>query len=180
LALLFVLLSSGCGSGDGDERTPPQTARPVEAVTPPSPPQREPIPTPPPLDSAEQGREAAEVAKGVSETGNEDWQLWVDEADEVDIENEGEREQLVDLMKHGPSPEVRIAAMNRLTDWDSPQVLDHLLTALDDSDTEVVFEALDEIEFVGDESTVPKLSGCLSHPEPDIVERCQEAIEFLE
>lgn len=44
----------------------------------------------------------------------------------------------------------------------------------------VVIAALDAIEFIGDETTIPKIVFLLDHEDPEVRERTVEAIEFLE
>jgi hypothetical protein len=77
------------------------------------------------------------------------------------------------------SPEVRVAAAEALIEGDVGAV-QPLLQALEDPDQRVVLAALDALEFVGDETTVPHLEPLLKHRDVEIRERTVEAIEFLE
>ena len=51
---------------------------------------------------------------------------------------------------------------------------------LDDPDPRVVMAALETLEFVGDESTVPSLAPFLKHKDVAVRERTAEAIGFLQ
>ena len=44
----------------------------------------------------------------------------------------------------------------------------------------MVLEAIDALEFAGDESIIPNLEPFLDHPDPEVREAAEEAIEFLE
>ena len=51
---------------------------------------------------------------------------------------------------------------------------------LKDSDAEVVLEAIDALEFVGDENVLADLRRLLDHPNPEVREAAQDAIEYLQ
>ena len=76
-------------------------------------------------------------------------------------------------------PEVRAAAAESLGDADVGAV-GPLLQALEDRESEVVLEALDSLEMLGDDSTVARLEPALDHPDPEVRERALEVREFLE
>jgi hypothetical protein len=121
------------------------------------------------------------AAWATTQLDNEDWEIRAEAASKVDVEDPNELERLAYLMKNDSSANVRKSALERLSDSDSPEVIDHLLEALNDPNPEVVIEAIDEIEFEGDQTAVPKLAaGCLGHPDPTVASLCAEAIEWLE
>jgi HEAT repeat protein len=55
-----------------------------------------------------------------------------------------------------------------------------LLIALDDSSSEVVIEALDALEDVGDASNIADIQPLLLHRDSEVREAAIEAIEWLE
>ncbi len=67
-----------------------------------------------------------------------------------------------------------------LGDEDSIVSVNPLLDALRDPEPEVVIEALDALEYVGDETLIPELAFLLEHPSPEVRERALEAIDWLE
>ena len=54
-----------------------------------------------------------------------------------------------------------------------------LIMALDDPDRGVVLQAIESLEFAGDESVIPALSPLLDDSDRAIREAAAEAIEFL-
>ena len=77
------------------------------------------------------------------------------------------------------SPLVRAAAADALLNADMAAV-QPLLQALGDPDSRVVLAALDALEFVGDESTIPFLTPLLKHKDVEVRERVVETVEFLQ
>jgi len=84
-----------------------------------------------------------------------------------------------DRLANDESPLVRAAAAEALLDSDVGAV-QPLLQALEDPDPRVVMAALEALEFVGDETTVPHLAPLLKHRDVAVRERTVEAIEFLQ
>jgi HEAT repeat protein len=75
---------------------------------------------------------------------------------------------------------VRAAAVSRLGEGESYGAQEGLVEALEDPDTEVVLEAIDEIAFQGDASLVASLEPLVDHADPRIAEAAGEAIAFIE
>ncbi|MEE8474864.1 MAG: HEAT repeat domain-containing protein [Myxococcota bacterium] len=97
------------------------------------------------------------------------------------IEPEGDGVlQLADLIASDPSPEVRRAAAGELAGTESAAAVNALVGTLDDSDPEVVIEALDSLVFAGDETVIPQIRPYTQHSNRDIAEAALEAVEFLE
>jgi hypothetical protein len=84
-----------------------------------------------------------------------------------------------DRLQHDEAPLVRAAAAENLGGADAGAV-QPLVQALADPDSRVVMAALDALEFVGDESTIPHLQPLLKHKDVAVRERTVEAIEFLQ
>ncbi len=97
----------------------------------------------------------------------------------IDTDAEG-LARLGEILANDPSPAVRAAAAETLGDEDSVISVNLLLHALRDPEPEVVIEALDALEYVGDETLIPELAFLLEHPSPEVRERALEAIDWLE
>ena len=97
----------------------------------------------------------------------------------IDTDDEG-LARLGEILANDPSPAVRAAAAETLGDEDSVVSVNLLLHAIRDPEPEVVIEALDALEYVGDEALVPELAFLLQHPSPEVRERAREAIDWLE
>jgi HEAT repeat protein len=52
--------------------------------------------------------------------------------------------------------------------------------ALSDSDPEVVLEAIDALEFVGDENVAGDLRRLSDHPNQEVREAAEDALEYLQ
>jgi hypothetical protein len=88
---------------------------------------------------------------------------------------------LTDLLSNDPDPRVRAAAAGTLADdLDNPSAADALLVALNDSNSEVVIEALDALEDVGDASNIADIQPLLLHRDSEVREAAIDAIEWLE
>jgi hypothetical protein len=87
---------------------------------------------------------------------------------------------LTDLLSNDPDPRVRAAAAGTLADdLDNPSAADALIPALNDQNSEVVIEALDALEDVGDASNIADVQPLLFHPDSDVREEAINAIEWL-
>ena len=92
----------------------------------------------------------------------------------LDIEPEGVGlRTLVDTLSD-PDKDVRLAVVSQLEDAESPDAVAGLVRALQDGDSDVVLEAIDALEFVGD------LRRLLDSKNPEIKEAAQDAIDYLE
>ena len=79
-----------------------------------------------------------------------------------------------------PSPEVRIAATYSLEDSEDPRAVDTLIMGLDDADPEVLVEVIDSLDFLDDRSAIPYLQPLLDHPNEDVRDAAESAIESLQ
>jgi HEAT repeat protein len=97
-------------------------------------------------------------------------------ADAVDeIEASGAAlEPLARLAISDPAPEVREAALSALKESDDPGAVDVLIPGLDVEDPEVLMEVIEALWFIEDRRAVPHLQGLLDHPN----EQVREAAEF--
>ena len=76
---------------------------------------------------------------------------------------------------------MRISVISQLEDADEePEAIAGLVTALGDDNPEVVIEAIDAIEFVGDSSQIRDLQRYSDHPNEEVREAIADAIEYLE
>jgi hypothetical protein len=98
-----------------------------------------------------------------------------------DQEQEAERlRRLARLAVDDPDPQVRIAAVGRLGESDSPGALDPLVGALDDPDREVVLEVLDAVQERDDAALIPYLEPLLRDPDSEIREKAEFTVEWLQ
>ena len=88
--------------------------------------------------------------------------------------------RLGEILASDPDVQVRVAAANQLSDSDSAGSTNSLLAALDDPSSEVVIEALESLQFVGDESLIPAIQPMLTHPDAQVREIAADTIDFLE
>ncbi len=132
-------------------------------------------------EMAEKNRQRQErEAWASTQLDNSDPQVRAEAASNVDVEDADEFARLANLLKNDSSPEVRAAAVERLGDSDSAAARGYQLQALQDPSSPVVLNAIEALEFGGDESLIPQLQPLLQHPDPEVRERTQEAIDFLE
>jgi HEAT repeat protein len=79
-----------------------------------------------------------------------------------------------------PEPAVRAAAVSQLSWDDSAAGLEALYRALEDPAPEVVREAIDALDIVGDEAALPHLDAIAQgHPDPEIRKLAHDAAESL-
>jgi len=79
-----------------------------------------------------------------------------------------------------PESVVRQAAVERLGDLEGPGALDALLPALNDTNHEVVIEAISSIEDLDDAAAIPHLKPLLQDRDPDVREAAEFAIDWLQ
>jgi hypothetical protein len=85
------------------------------------------------------------------------------------------------LLADDPDSRVRVAVAEQLGNADGYAAVSALVSALDDSDPTVVLQALDSLQFIGDDTLAPILKAkCGGHAEPKVREACAEAAEFVE
>ena len=86
----------------------------------------------------------------------------------------------VALAAEDPDPGVRAAAVERMCEEDSDMSREALYRALADPSPAVVRAAIDSLDIVGNESSIPQLEQIASqHPDPEVRELARESAEFL-
>ena len=84
---------------------------------------------------------------------------------------------LATLITTDPSPDVRIAATYSLKESDDPGAGDVLIMGLDDKDPEVLEEVIDGLWLLGDKRALPHLRRMLGHPNEDVRDAAEYALE---
>ncbi len=98
---------------------------------------------------------------------------------ELDLESK-ELDTLIEIIKTNQDPGIRSLALERLSNTESYIAIETTVSALNDDSVEVVLQALDTIEFIGDESVIRYIEKLLYHPTAEIRDAAREAIEFLD
>ena len=128
-------------------------------------------------EAAEERRELeARIARDL-----ESPDAWVraDAAQQIDAAGDGIG-RLSKLLADDPDVEVRVAAAGQLSDSNSAGSMNSLLAALGDPSTEVILEALDSLQFVGDETLIPAIQPLLGHPDAEVRDTAADTIDLLE
>ena len=86
---------------------------------------------------------------------------------------------LTRIITTDPSPEVRMAATYSLENSDDPRAVDTLIMGLNDASPEVLVEVIDSLDFLDDRSAIPYLQPLLDHPNEDVRDAAESAIESL-
>jgi hypothetical protein len=120
--------------------------------------------------------EQAELLAGLDSPDPEER---ADAAEWIDLEGTT-LERMISLLESDPDAEVRATIVDRLGEEDSPAAIAALSIALRDSDSEVVLRAIEILEFEAGAWLIPELERLLSHPDEEVREAAQDAIEFLE
>ncbi len=96
------------------------------------------------------------------------------------IDPEGDGVALIaDRLARDPDPRVRLAAAQRFEFAETLAAVDALLEALHDPHKAVVLAAIDALEFSDDTTIAEDLTRMRPHPDPQIDEALEEAIDFL-
>jgi hypothetical protein len=133
-----------------------------------------------PQEEAEHAERVAQMrAEALASLVSNDPEVRSDGVRWVDVNTTEGFTAAMERLANDEAAEVRAAAAEALIEGDVGAV-QPLLQALEDPDQRVVLAALDALEFVGDETTVPHLAPLLKHRDVEIRERTVEAIEFLE
>jgi len=171
----LLLAGSGCSS----EQAPSQGAG--EATTPPVQITSDPAPALAPSEVAAQRGYVAEplseedliLLKQLSDPSPE-----VREEAAEDIQATGiALDALAKLITTDPSPDVRAAAVYSLKESDDPGAVDVLILALDNEDPEVLEEVIDGLWFIGDRRAYSHLQRFLDHPNEDIRDAAEYALD---
>ena len=124
-------------------------------------------------------RQEEEQRRAIEQLTSRDPSVRAEAASEIDPEGPG-LGALLDIVYEDPDPAVRTAAVSQLEDSDTHAAVEGLIAALNDDDRGVVLEAIDALEFAGDETVIPRLEPFLESPDAEVREAAAEAIEFLE
>jgi len=189
--LVFLALGTGLwGCGSEREAEVPSTTGAVEPPPPPPPApptagegtagtaaQKPPVAGDARLDPITEDDE--DLREALNELRSSDPEVRADAVYDIEPEGVGLR-YLLDTLSD-PDPEVRISVISQLEDADEePEAIAGLVTALGDENAEVVIEAIDAIEFVGDSSQIRDLQRYSDHPNEEVREAIADAIEYLE
>lgn len=87
---------------------------------------------------------------------------------------------LATIVTTDPSAEVRIAAAGTLEDSKDPRALEALIMALQDEHPEVLVEVIDALGYTGNRSIITRLQPFLEHPDEDVRDAAESAIDSLE
>ena len=171
----LLLAGSGCSS----EQAPSQGAG--EATTPPVQITSDPAPALAPSEVAAQRGYVAEplseedliLLKQLSDPSPE-----VREEAAEDIQATGiALDALAKLITTDPSPDVRAAAVYSLKESEDPGAVDVLILGLDQEDPEILMEVIDGLWFIGDRRALPHLRRFLDHPNEDVRDSAEYALE---
>jgi HEAT repeat protein len=122
---------------------------------------------------------ATEQAELLSKLDSPDPEVRAEAADWIDLDRET-LERMISLLESDPNADVRATIVERLGEEDSPAAIAALVAALQDPDSEVVLRAIEILEFEAEAWLIPELERLLSHPDPEVREFAQDAIDFLE
>jgi hypothetical protein len=89
-------------------------------------------------------------------------------------------EYLATIVTTDPSAEVRIAAAGTLEDSKDPRALEALIMALQDEHPEVLVEVIDALGYAGNRLTITRLQPFLEHPDEDVRDAAESALDLLE
>jgi HEAT repeat protein len=131
------------------------------------------------LDDDSDPEAVEELARKLDLLTSSDPQIREEAALEIEADGPG-LEALVRLIYDDPDPLVRRAAAAQLEDSDTHAGVQALLHALRDTDSRVVIQAIESLEFAGDESLIPELEQLLDSRDREVRKAAEEAIEFLE
>lgn len=95
------------------------------------------------------------------------------------IDYEGDLAQLAPLATGDASPSVRLAAVQRLADGETPVARAALRRALEDEDPEVLAEAILAVTTAEDRKAVPALRKLRAHPDDEVRGLADDALIAL-
>jgi len=186
----LLLAGSGCSS----EQTPSQGAQSTQSTgeaadvttTPPAQITSDPAPVVAP--SADAARSENTHSEYVAEPLSEEDQIVLkqlsDPSPEVredavdDIEASGAAlDPLAKIITTDPSSDVRVAAIYSLKESEDPGAVEVLILGLDQEDPEILMEVIDGLWFIGDRRALPHLRRFLDHPNEDVRDSAEYALE---
>jgi HEAT repeat protein len=169
----LLLAGSGCSS----EQTPSQSsgeAADVATAVPAQIPPAAAAAVAPGADAARNGdKEDQILLKQLSDLSPEVREDAVD-----DIEASGAAlDPLAKIITTDPSSDVRVAAIYSLKESEDPGAVDVLILGLDQEDPEILMEVIDGLWFIGDRRALPHLRRFLDHPNEDVRDSAEYALE---
>jgi hypothetical protein len=173
----LLLAGSGCSSEQAPSQGSGEAADVTTAVPAQIPPDTAPAPR---ADAAGSGYVAAPlseedqiVLKQLSDSSPE-----VREAAVDNIEASGAAlDPLAKIITTDPSTDVRSAAIYSLKESEDPGAVDVLILGLDQEDPEILIEVIDGLWFIGDRRAIPHLQRFLDHPNEDVRDSAEYALE---
>jgi hypothetical protein len=84
---------------------------------------------------------------------------------------------LTETIRTDPSPDVRIAAASTLEDSEDPRALEALIMALQDENSAVLETVIDALVYLENRSAVPYLMPFLDHPDEDVRDSAENAMD---
>jgi hypothetical protein len=124
--------------------------------------------------------DATEQAEMLSKLDSPDPETRANAADWIDLDKQA-LERMVSMLESDPDVEVRLTIVERLGDEESPAAIAALIVALGDPDSEVVLDAIDNLWFEAEPWVlIPALEPLLGHPDPEIREAAEDAIDSEE
>jgi HEAT repeat protein len=99
--------------------------------------------------------------------------------EEAVLDFEGDPAQLAPLATGDASPAVRVAAVQRLADGETPVARAALRRALEDDDPDVLAEAILAVTAGDDRQAVPALRKLRAHPDDEVRGLAEDALSSL-
>jgi hypothetical protein len=88
-------------------------------------------------------------------------------------------DHLASVVTTDPSPDVRMAAAGTLEDSKDPRAIDALILALQDENPEVLVEVIDALVYMENRLSIPYLQPFLDHPDEDVRDAAENALDQL-
>ena len=175
----LLLAGSGCSS----EQAPSQSSGEAADVATAVPAQIPPAPAPavaPGADAARNGDVAAPLSEEdqilLKQLSDPSPEVREDAADNIEA-NGAALAPLAKIITTDPSSDVRSAAIYSLKESEDPGAVDVLILGLDQEDPEILMEVIDGLWFIGDRRALSHLRRFLDHPNEDVRDSAEYAIE---
>lgn len=173
----LLLAGSGCSSEQAPSQSSGEAADVTTAVPAQIPPDTAPAPR---ADAAGSGyvaeplsEEDQIVLKQLSDSSPE---VREEAADNIEA-NGAALAPLAKIITTDPSSDVRSAAIYSLENSEDPGAVDVLILGLDQEDPEILMEVIDGLWFIGDRRALPHLRRFLDHPNEDVRDSAEYALE---
>ena len=171
----LLLAGSGCSS----EQAPSQSSGEAADVATAVPAQIPPAPAPG-ADVARSGDVAAPLSEEdqilLKQLSDPSPEVREDAADNIEA-NGAALAPLAKIITTDPSSDVRSAAIYSLKESEDPGAVDVLILGLDQEDPEILMEVIDGLWFIGDRRALSHLRRFLDHPNEDVRDSAEYALE---